>query len=149
MTSQEGENDIPLASLRGFKTLKALHCETRWLIRSQDTNLGDDEALSQGFHSVEDLGEAIADPRNNLPESLEELYLEGIYEDEEWEQLVELFKISNTSTPKLTFEKTCLMRSSTAWNSRGTQEKFGGAAEPANRFSNPLYTQIWVNHGYS
>ncbi|KZM18856.1 uncharacterized protein EKO05_0006503 [Ascochyta rabiei] len=145
---EDGDNDLLFTSLQGFTTLKALRCETRWLLRSHDTGLGDGEALSQGFHSVEDAEEAITDPRDNLPESLEELYLDGVYEDEEWEQLTELFKNPNTSTPKLTLEKTCVMRHSKAWDRRGVQEKVGGAAEPGIRFTNPLHMSIWDGHGY-
>ncbi|KAF9698259.1 hypothetical protein EKO04_003693 [Ascochyta lentis] len=144
----EDEQDIPFTSLRGFTKLKALHCETRWLVRAPDTDLGDDEALSQGFHSVEDGGEAITDPRDNLPESLEELYLDGVYEDEEWEQLTEVFKAPNIFTPKLTLEKTCFLRHSTSWDGRATQQKIGSAAEPGNRFTNPLHIGTWEDHGY-
>lgn len=147
-TLQEGEGDILFTSLRRFKALKALHCETRWLLPSKDTDLGDDEALSQGFHHVEDAEEPFADPRNNLPESLEELYLSGIYEDEEWEHLIKLFESPNASTPKLTYEKTCLMRDPGGWNRSGTQAKFGGADEPGDRFRNPRLTHIWDGHGY-
>ncbi|KAJ4365402.1 hypothetical protein N0V95_000451 [Ascochyta clinopodiicola] len=145
---EDGEDDLSFTSLREFTALKALRCETRWLLRSDDTDLGDGEALSQGFHSEEDAGEALEDPRDNLPESLEELYLDGIYEDEEWEELTELFQNPNTCTPKLTLEKTCVMRHSRAWDKHGAQEKIGGAAEPDTRFVNPLLMNIWEGHGY-
>lgn len=143
------DSDLAFVSLRSFKMLRALHCESHWLVSSQDTDLDDDdEALSQGFHSTDDTEIAVADPRDNLPESLEELHLFGIYEDEEWKRLTRIFETANPSTPKLTYEKTCLIRGGSNWNSRGIQEKIGGAAKPGEDFCNTLDTEIWIGHGY-
>jgi hypothetical protein len=118
------------------------------LLRSPDVDLDSNEALSQGFYSIDGPGPAILDPRDNLPESLEELYLDGVYEDEEWEQLVELFKTLNASTPKLMLEKICVRRLSARWDINGALAKFGGAAEPPHTFKHPLTTRLLTGHGY-
>lgn len=98
---------------------------------------------------MEDLGPVYSDPRDNLPEELEELYLDCVYEDEDWKELVKTFKAPNSSTPKLTLEKLCVRRFSTGWGKRVTQAKFGGAAEPPNMIERPLTTRLFSGHGYA
>jgi hypothetical protein len=136
-------------SARGFQKLKALHCETRWLLDQSEELLEDIESddnadLPEDHHLVQDPVEKRTvhskDPRDNLPESLEYLYLDGVYEDDEWEQMIEMFKTTNANTPKLTLENTCLNREDSA--------KFGNAVEPHIRIDNPLLEDIWSGHSY-
>jgi hypothetical protein len=119
------------------------------LLRSTDTDLGSDEELSQGFYSIEDAGPAISDPRDNLPVSLEELHLDGVYEDEEWEDLVSIFEKPNANTPNLTMNKVCVRRQSAAWNAGDIQTKFGGAAAPQGEYVDRFTTKLLYGHGYA
>jgi hypothetical protein len=79
------------------------------------------------------------DPRDNLPDSLEYLYLD-VYTEDEWREMVKIFETTNANTPKLTLENTCIdQREST---------KYGRAVEPHIRFANPLFDDIWRGHSY-
>ncbi|KAF3048237.1 hypothetical protein E8E12_011421 [Didymella heteroderae] len=146
---EDGEEDIRSVSLRDFQRLKALRCETRWLLRRpedlwKDIELDDDAELPEDHHFVDNpVGERSVysrDPRDNLPESLEYLYLDGNYQKDEWKNLIKMFKIMNANTPKLTIENVCLDRNSEA--------KYGRAVEPHVRFANPLLDNIWKRHNY-
>jgi hypothetical protein len=79
------------------------------------------------------------DPRDNLPDSLEYLYLD-VYTEDEWRGMIKMFETTNTNTPKLTLENTCIDRYKSA--------KYGRAVEPRIRFANPLLDDIWRGHSY-
>lgn len=104
----------------------------------------DDKGLSEDHRFVENpIEERIVyseDPRDNLPDSLEYLYLDGIYKDDEWKQMIEMFKTTNANTPKLTLENTCINRDDKA--------KYGHAVEPHVRFANLLLEDTWRGHSY-
>ncbi|KAJ4994390.1 hypothetical protein SVAN01_00219 [Stagonosporopsis vannaccii] len=126
MGFEESEQDIAFVSARGFKKLKALHCEARWLLPKSNDDLGNDEPLSQGFHIAEEEPEESKDPRDNLPETLEYLYLDGVYDYDEWHQLTDIFDTTNLNTPKLTLENTGLMC--------GGDTNYGRAPRPEDKF---------------
>jgi len=97
-------------------------------------DLGDDEALLQGFHAAEEEPEEIKDPRDNLPETLEYLYLDGVYDFDEWHQIIGIFDTTNANTPRLTFDNTCLMC--------GGETNHGRAIEPKVRFGNEQIAEM-------
>ncbi|KAH6618558.1 hypothetical protein C7974DRAFT_32329 [Boeremia exigua] len=140
----ESVNDIPFVSAREFTKLKALRCEAKWLLPMPNDDVGDDEALSQGFYTVEEEVEQMTDPRDNLPESLEYLYLDGDYEYEQYHQLIDIFDTTNPNTPKLTLDNTCIKY--------GSDTSYGGAAEPEVKFAHPHQVDstwsnaLWVRH---
>ena len=82
----------------------------------------------------------LKDPRDNLPESLEYLYLD-IYNKRELEEIVKIFETSNANTPKLTLESSCIERFSKSI-------KYGRAVEPQLQFANPLFDDIWRGHSH-
>ena len=141
--AQDGYEDIPFVSARKFKTLKALHCEARWLLPLPNEDLGGGEALPEGFHTAEEPTEEFTDPRDNLPESLEYLWLDGVYEEEEWEQMKELFDTTNACTPRLTLDNTCIRRYVSGGNGRQSYPKYGRAVEPWVKFDDPNLKGIW------
>jgi hypothetical protein len=107
------------------------------------TDLEDDvlpEDQQVGRNSVLELTDGIKDPRDNLPQSLEYLYLDGIDKGNEWKDMLEMFKTTNANTPKLTLENSCLVRTD--------QVKYGQAAELHVRFATPLREDIWKGHSY-
>lgn len=66
------------------------------------------------------------DPRDNLPESLEYLFLDGVYDWDEWKDITDMFKTAHANTPKLTIDNTCLMC--------GGETNYGNAVRPEDRF---------------
>lgn len=109
-------------------------------MRLPNDDLGDDEELSQGFYTEEEpTEEESLDPRDNLPESLEYLYLEVAHEIEEWKRLVEILEVTNANTPKLTLDNTCIKRGK--WS-------YGRAVEPEVRFATPHLDDIWRGYSY-
>lgn len=79
------------------------------------------------------------DPRDNLPDSLEYLYLD-VHTEDELREMVKMFETTNTNTPKLTLENTCI--------DLYESMKYGRAVEPYIRFANPLFDDIWRGHNY-
>ena len=125
-----------------------MHCEPKWLLCKPsdllDETDSEDEDIPEKYRQllaknhVKPLTHVVKDPWDNLPESLEYLYLDGLYILDEWDDLVEMFKTINPRTPKLTLENFCLNRNGdTTW---------GGAAEPDIKFANPPLEDIWNGH---
>jgi hypothetical protein len=79
------------------------------------------------------------DPRYNLPDSIEYLYLD-VYTEDEFREMVKVFETTNANTPKLTLENTCI----DGYKSM----KYGCAVEPHVRFANPTLDDIWRGHSY-
>ncbi|KAF1842636.1 uncharacterized protein K460DRAFT_410034 [Cucurbitaria berberidis CBS 394.84] len=100
------EDDRKAVSLREFKKLKSLNCEWEMLL-PQDIESDNDRSFENGFPTVE------FDVRVILPESLEELYLHGTFDDEEWEELSGILASPNAATPNL--DKMCIRRLATEW----------------------------------
>lgn len=142
------EDDIVQIPVKDFKKLKALHCEARWLLYkpndSEDEINQEDEELSENpqlaKNLVKGLTDEVKDPRDNLPQSLEYLYLDGLYKGDEWDDMVETFKTPNANTPELTLDKVCLNRDGTT--------KFGSAVEPNIRINSLSLEDIWRGHNY-
>lgn len=105
---------------------------------SEDEELSENTQLAKNL--VKGLTDEVNDPRDNLPESLEYLYLDGLYKGDEWNNMVEIFKTPNAHTPKLTLDNVCLNRDSIA--------KFGNAVEPNIRINNLPLEDIWRGHNY-
>lgn len=81
----------------------------------EDDDLG--EPLDQGFYKDNELFEL--DIRTVLPQSLEELYLEGTFDNAEWACLTEPFNTANSATPNLRTVRI---------------ERYGGGREPTDVF---------------
>ncbi|CAO2658191.1 Nn.00g059140.m01.CDS01 [Neocucurbitaria sp. VM-36] len=133
------EEDLASVSLRDFKKLRSLNCEWRMLLPN-DKESYDDAPLQHGFRT-EDKPAAGFDVRDILPESLQELYLHGVFEDADWEELTELLKSPNPATPNI--DKMCIR------NLGGGQPyvMFGDAPPPRDLYSNPL-ARLFQGHGY-
>ena len=106
-----------------------------------------DEPLEQGYYRKEDYEQIDVDfdARSLLPESLEELFLNGDFDSfhdfEEWECMQNTFKTSSALTPRLTMENTCIKRGG-SWNCR-----IGTAEEPDGAWSHPLGRLFEGHHG--
>ncbi|KAF3043903.1 hypothetical protein E8E11_008537 [Didymella keratinophila] len=131
------EDDIRSVLVKGFKKLKALHCEAKWLLCKPSDLLDDMDSEDEELRRPPN---EINDPRDNLPASLEYLYLDGINKDNEWEEMVEMFKTTIANTPKLTLENFCLV-----WADQAT---YGQAVEAHVKFPFPAYEDMWKGHSY-
>jgi hypothetical protein len=112
-----------------------------------EINSEGNEAFSENHHSVDNpVEEGIVyseDPRDNLPGSLEYLYLDVYTKTEDkWKDMIKMFETANANTPKLTLDNTCIDRF------RSRSAKYGRAVEPSIRFANPLFDDIWRGHSY-
>jgi hypothetical protein len=125
-----------------LKNLKAVHCDPRWLESATGDVIFDGEALSQGFYPTQDPADQITDPRNNLPASLEFLFLDGCFSTDEWKELRQLFAEGNKHTPKLTLDNTRITRDIEGQPMEGTE--FGQAM--GRIFVNPLPGEFWRGH---
>ncbi|KAJ8113376.1 hypothetical protein OPT61_g4473 [Boeremia exigua] len=136
---KEAETDFPFVSVRDLSKLKALRCETQWLQRSSKPSIGDGAPLSQGIYS------AVKDPRDNLPGSLEYLYLDTGYESENWAVLCNMFQENNANTPNLTLENVCLQ---STIDNEGLmwivgEPTVGKAVKPDVRFGTQHRDEMW------
>ena len=102
----------------------------------------DGEALKEGFYATQDSADQITDPRNNLPASLEFLFLDGCFDTEEWENLRQMFAEENKHTPKLTLDNTWITRDIDG-QPMGENE-FGQAM--GRVFVNSLPHEFWKGH---
>ncbi|KAF2133481.1 hypothetical protein P153DRAFT_393298 [Dothidotthia symphoricarpi CBS 119687] len=127
------EMDLERVSLRPFKKLAILKCEWRMIWPEEDMELED--SLDQGFHTSDD--EPAFDIRSILPESLQELYLEGTADDVEWDRLTEPFSRPSDATPHLTKLRIA---------SEG-RDVVGSAPRPQAMFDHPLQ-RLLDGHGY-
>lgn len=135
---QEDEDDISIVSLRNFRKLRSITCELRCLMPSPDADSDVDEALSDGFLIQDSEGCLVSDPRNRLPDDLQELYLHGVFEHDEWEQLHRTFENSNAATPKLLLDNICIRNLWKPGYENGVPARIGAAEEPPDIFSRSL-----------
>lgn len=104
-----------------------------------------DEPLEEGFHSEEDSPPIGFDIRNILPESLEELHLDGTtFDDDDWEQLTEIMDYPNAATPNL--DKMRIVRKEKMWPFK-LIDVFGDAPQDRSTYQNPI-TKLLEGHGY-
>ena len=128
-----------MVSLRNFRKLRLLNCELRILLRSPDADLdNEDDALSEGFLSQHSDECRMSDPRDHLPDSLEELYLHGAFDQNEWMQLSQIFDGACAATPNLTLENIRIRNVSASRNGAGASLRIGAAKMPPRIFSHPL-----------
>ncbi|KAH6872324.1 hypothetical protein BKA58DRAFT_143367 [Alternaria rosae] len=136
-TDSEPPEDGPaIISLREFQKLRVLHCS--WpMLRPEpgkEEDLDHDEPLEQGYYQKEDYEQIDVDfdVRTILPESLEELFMNGYFDAyEEWDYMENAFKAPSAFTPRLTLEKTCIQNGD--WSDR-----IGTAEAPDGVWSHPL-----------
>ena len=102
----------------------------------------DGEALRQGFYATQDPADQVIDPRNNLPASLEFLFLDGAFDMDEWENLDQMFAEKNKHTPKLTLDNTWINRDLVDQTKDAT--KFDQARGQV--FANTLSVEFWKGH---
>lgn len=144
--------DIPTISLRGFQRLRILNIEYE-LLRPLDTtdDVSDEGALESGFYTAEEdptIDDAW-DVRTILPESLEELYMHGAFDNDdggydEWEQVKDMFAAPSAVVPKLGLEKVCIWRRRYAYS----DDVIGTAVEPGALYEAPLVQRLFEGHGY-
>lgn len=143
--------DITSISLRGFQKLRVLNCEYR-LLRPLDNAdaASDDEPLEEGFHTADEnkTTDDSWDVRSILPESLEEFYSHGKFDDDdgiydEWDQVVDLFSTPSLMVPNLSLDKICIRRRLAYGD-----DVIGTAEEPAAIYATPLVARLFEGHGY-
>lgn len=133
---QDRDNDIAIAPARALTKLKALSCEARWLLPPGEDEQFVDEALSEGFYSKPESKDALQDPRDNLPASLEYLCMDT--EGVEWDALCKMFKDGNEHTPLLTLDNTRLVNDK--------ELDFGKGLKSEVKFDAPHLEDIWRGH---
>ena len=138
------EYDLEAVSLREFKKLRRLLCEWKMLLPLYlDSDV--DEPLEDGFHNDDKDAPAGFDVRTILPESLQELYLHGAFDDDDWENLTEIFEHANAATPNL--DKVCIRRHAAVWP-HNILAVIGDAPDPGRTHQSPL-ARLFDGHGYS
>ncbi|KAI8934409.1 hypothetical protein NX059_009144 [Plenodomus lindquistii] len=135
---RDDEDHDPWVSLQGFQVLRSFNCELRCLVGSQGADSVIDDALSHGFHSRDCAQTLVTDPRDCLPPSLENFYLHGVFEHEEWEQLRQIFETSNPATPKLQSDGIYIQDLSRFRNNQNGPNRIGTTEEPLDVYSHPL-----------
>ncbi|KAH7356207.1 hypothetical protein BKA66DRAFT_501680 [Pyrenochaeta sp. MPI-SDFR-AT-0127] len=139
----DAEDDLESVSLCEFKKLTSFHAEWK-MIWPQHQEPCDDEPLKEGFYAESHSSASDFDIRTILPESLEELYLHGVFDDDEWEQLTIPLGCLNSTTPKL--HKMCIRRHGRNWPYEPI-ETFGDAAMPPPSYYHQL-AKLLEGHGY-
>jgi hypothetical protein len=102
----------------------------------------DGEALREGFYATQDPADHFTDPRNNMPASLEFLFLDGCYSDEEWGKMRQMFAEGNQHTPQLNPYNTWLTRDIDGQPMEETE--FGQAMGQV--FVNSVSQEFWREH---
>jgi hypothetical protein len=102
----------------------------------------DGEALREGFYATQDPADKITDPRNNLPASLEFLFLDGCFDTDEWREMRQMFAEGNEHTPKLTPDTTWITRDIDGQPMEGTD--FNQAMDKI--FVHSLSYKFWKGH---
>jgi hypothetical protein len=117
----------------------------------ESVDMGRDEALNDGFYRSSDTIPDL-DIRETLPESLQELYLTGDFdeEDREWERLTQPFGLQNDATPNLVkIRVSGSVNGSISIQVPRESKVFtlGNAQEPSGVYAHPLFT-LFEGHGY-
>ncbi|KAI8930399.1 hypothetical protein NX059_012479 [Plenodomus lindquistii] len=96
------DRDLDSVPFRDFQQLRILQCSFEWL---QSTGgMTDVESSDSGLEEDNTVEPPGLDVRDNLPTSLEKLYLHGLFDDDEWMLLRKILTSPNASRPNLTID---------------------------------------------
>lgn len=116
-------------------------------VQTEDSDI--DEPLESGFHHEDEDSDVERflsgfDIRSILPESLEELRIEGYFSPEAWDKVREMFREDSTSTPNLN-------KIWVGWRSKadhGVRTDMAFGEEPDSDDENDPSAKMLLGHGY-